>query len=163
MAQISLHAFTKVNPSSYVLLCHRFPLVGYNRIPSGPFRSCYGFPLLGTTKYPQALLAPYDHIGIAKPVPLIQWDKLTRAFLVSQQAIPYRTHGGICCPGVSTPKIRSLADSSMTIHITWQIPSVSTIPTLLKSQHRSSPWSNHISTDGRPNTLTKTQAKLNII
>jgi hypothetical protein len=28
---------------------------------------------------------------IAIPVPLIQQDKLTRAFLISQQAIPYRT------------------------------------------------------------------------
>jgi hypothetical protein len=32
---------------------------------------------------------------------------------------------------------------------------------LLQPHHRSSPWSNHISTDGRP-SLTKTQAKLNI-
>jgi hypothetical protein len=82
-------------------------------------------------------------------------------FLISKQTIPYRTCGGICCPGVSTPKIRSLADSSMTNHITWSKPTVSTIPTLLKSQHRSSPRLNHISIDGRP-SLTKTQAKLNI-
>jgi hypothetical protein len=39
-ARRSLHAFTNINPRSYVLLCHRFPLVGYNRIPSGPFHSC---------------------------------------------------------------------------------------------------------------------------
>jgi hypothetical protein len=71
------------------------------------------------------------------------------------------TCGGTCCPGVSTPMIQYLADSSMTSHITWWNPTVSAIPTLLKSQHRSSPWSNHISTDGRP-SLTKTQAKLNI-
>jgi hypothetical protein len=83
------------------------------------------------------------------------------AHLISKQAIPYRTRGGTCCPGVSTPKIRSLADSSMTSHITWRNPIVSTIPTLLKPQHRSSPGPNHISMDGRP-SLTKTQAKLNI-
>jgi hypothetical protein len=82
-------------------------------------------------------------------------------FLISKQDVPYRTHGGTCCPRVSTPKIWSLADSSMTNNITWQNPTVSTIPTLLKPQHRSSPRSNHISTDGRP-SLTKTQAKLNI-
>jgi hypothetical protein len=82
-------------------------------------------------------------------------------FLISKQDIPYRTHGGTCCPRVSTPKIWSLVDSSMTNNITWQNPTVSTIPTLLKPQHRSSPRSNHISTDGRP-SLTKTQAKLNI-
>jgi hypothetical protein len=83
------------------------------------------------------------------------------AYLISKQVVPYRTHAGTCCPGVSTPKIRSLANSSMTNHITWRNPTVSTIPTLLKPQHRSSPRSNHISTDGRP-PLTKTQAKLNI-
>jgi hypothetical protein len=83
------------------------------------------------------------------------------AYLISRQAIPYLTRGGTCCPGVSTPKIRSLADSSMTNHFTWQNPTVSTIPSLLKPQHRSSLRSNHISMDGRP-SLTKTQAKLNI-
>jgi hypothetical protein len=116
---------------------------------------------LGTTEYPQASLAPCGLIGIAIPVPFFQQDKLTRAFLISQQAIPYWTRGGTCCPGMSTPRILSLADLSRTTHITCQNPTVSTIPTLLKSQHRSSPWLNHISTDGRP-PLTKTQAKLNI-
>jgi hypothetical protein len=81
-------------------------------------------------------------------------------FLISKQAIPYRTRSSTCCLGVSTPKIQSLADSSMTNHITWRNPTVSTIPTLLKLQHRSSPWSKHISTNGRP-SLTNTQAKLN--
>jgi hypothetical protein len=83
-------------------------------------------------------------------------------YLISKQAIPYRTRSDTCCPRVSTPKIRSLADSSLTNHITWRNPTVSTIPILLKPQHRSSPRSNHNSTDGRP-SLTKTQAKLNII
>jgi hypothetical protein len=83
------------------------------------------------------------------------------AYLISKQVIPYQTHGGTCCPGVSTPNIQSLADSSMINHITWWNPTISTIPTLLKSQHQSSPQSNHISMDGRP-SLTKTQAKLNI-
>jgi hypothetical protein len=101
--------------------------------------SCFaiGFPLLGITVYPQAPftiakfspswvqqntlmapLAPYGLVGIAIPVPRFRQDKLTRAFLISQQVVPYRTHGGTCCPGVSTLKIRSLADSSMTSHIT---------------------------------------------
>jgi hypothetical protein len=144
--------------------------------------SCFaiGFPLLGITIYPQAPfaiakispswvqqntimapLAPCGLIGIAIPVPRFWQDKLTRAFLISQQAVPYRTRGGTCCPGESTPKIQSLADSSMTDHITWWTPTVSSIPTLLKPQHRSSPGSNHISADGKP-PLTKTQAKFNI-
>jgi hypothetical protein len=82
------------------------------------------------------------------------------AYLISKQAIPYRIRGDTCCPGVST-KIRSLADSSMTSHITLRNPTVSTLPSLLKPHHQSSPRSNHISTDGRP-SLTRTQAKLNI-
>jgi hypothetical protein len=83
------------------------------------------------------------------------------AYLISKQVVPYRTRGGTCCHVVSTPKIWSLADLSTTNHITWWNPTVSTIPTLLKPQHRSSPQSNHISTDGWP-CPTKTQAKLNI-
>jgi hypothetical protein len=83
------------------------------------------------------------------------------AYPMSKQGVPYRTHGGTCCPGTSSPKIRSLADSSMTNHITWWNPTVSTIPILLKPHHRFSPRSNHISVDGWP-FLTKTQAKLNI-
>jgi hypothetical protein len=83
------------------------------------------------------------------------------AYLISKQVIPYRTRGDTCCPGVSTPKTQSLADLSLTSHITWRHPTVSTILTLLKPQHRYSPWSNHISMDGRP-SLTKIQAKLNI-
>jgi hypothetical protein len=40
------------------------------------------------------------------------------AYLISKQVVPYRTRGVTCCPGVSTPKIRSLVDLSMTNHIT---------------------------------------------
>jgi hypothetical protein len=95
-----------------------FPLLGTTKYPHAPFAITKVFPLLGTTEYPQTPLAPCGLVGIAIPVSLIQQDKLTRAFLISQQAISYRTRGGTCCPGVSTPKIRFLADSSMTIHIT---------------------------------------------
>jgi hypothetical protein len=91
---------------------------------------------------------------------LTEHDTQPIAYLISKQAVPYRTRDGTCCPGVSTPKIRSSADLSMTNHITWQNPTVCSIPTLLKTQHWSSPRSTHISTDGRP-FLTKTQAKLN--
>jgi hypothetical protein len=36
------------------------------------------------------------------------------AYLISKQAIPYRTCDDTYCPGVPTPKIWSLADSSIT-------------------------------------------------
>jgi hypothetical protein len=78
--------------------------------------------------------------------------------LISKQAILYRTHGGTCCPRASTPKTQYLADSSMTIHFTWRISTVSTIPILLKPQHRSSPRSPHILMDGRQ-TLNTSQTQ----
>jgi hypothetical protein len=40
------------------------------------------------------------------------------AYLISKQAVPYWTHGSTCCPVVTTPKMRSLVDSSMTKRIT---------------------------------------------
>jgi hypothetical protein len=70
--------------------------------------------------------------------------------LISKQVIPYRTRGGTYCHGVSTPKILSLADLSMTNHITRRNTTVCTIPILLKPRHRTSPRSTHISMDGRP-------------
>jgi hypothetical protein len=45
-------------------------------------------------------------------------DTQPTAYLISKQVVPYRTCGGTCCLGVTTSKIRSLADSSMTNHIT---------------------------------------------
>jgi hypothetical protein len=70
------------------------------------------------------------------------------AYLISKQVIPYRARGGTCCHGVSTPMIWCLADSSMTNHITWRNPTVSTIPILLKChtpfQKRGSEASTHV-------------------
>jgi hypothetical protein len=79
---------------------------------------------------------------------------------IPNPTVPYQTRGGICCPGVSTPKIRSLADSSTTYHDG------------INHFHHSNHCSNHnidphydqlISWRIEDyNTLTKTQAKLNI-
>jgi hypothetical protein len=41
---------------------------------------------------------------------------LSTASLIIKQDVPYQTHGGTCCPEVSTPMTWSLADSSMTNH-----------------------------------------------
>jgi hypothetical protein len=38
------------------------------------------------------------------------------AFLISKHVVPYQTCDGTYCPGGSTPKIRSLADSRTTCH-----------------------------------------------
>jgi hypothetical protein len=109
-----------------------------------------------------APLAPREPGWVTMPIyHSSEQGSLNTTSLISKRAVPYRIRGGTCCPMVSTPKIQSLADSSMRKHITWRNPTISTSPTLLKPQHRSSPRSNHISADGRP-SLTKSQAKLNI-
>jgi hypothetical protein len=41
--------------------------------------------------------------------------------LISKQVVPYWTRGSTCCPWVSTPRTRSLADSSMTNHKPWRL------------------------------------------
>jgi hypothetical protein len=139
---------------------------------------CYGFPhtvaLLAVLRFP-AQSGPFctmwfrqftqnvtqtGHTDRSHPHS-IEHNTQPIAYLISKQVVPYRTCGGTYCPRVSTPKIRSLADFSMTSHITCRNPTVSTIPTSLKPQHRFSLGSIHISTDGRP-SLIKTQAKLNI-
>jgi hypothetical protein len=43
-------------------------------------------------------------------------DMLPIVFLISKQAAPYWTCGGTCCPRVSTPNIRFIADSRNTCH-----------------------------------------------
>jgi hypothetical protein len=158
MAQQSLHAVTRVYYRSMSCFAtvswHTAPLVVL-RFPtqSGPFCTMW------FRQFTQNATKT-DHTDRSHPHSTGH-DTQPIAYLISKQAIPYKTLGGTCCPGVSTPKIWSLVDLSMTRHITWWNPTISTIPTLLKSRHGSSPWSNQILTDGRP-PLTKTQAKPNI-
>jgi hypothetical protein len=79
-------------------------------------------------------LAPCDPRQVTRPIShSSEQGKLLTTSLTSKQAIPYQTHGGTCCPRVSTPTTRSLVDLSMTNHITWWIPTVSTIPNLAQT------------------------------
>jgi hypothetical protein len=109
-------------------------LIGYHIIPSSP--SCTLWP------------CRYHHTSTAHPT-----RQLTRAPLISQQAITYQTHGVTCYSGVSTPKIRSLAYSSMTNHITGRILTVSTILTHAQTTASILTRSTHILTNGRPTLL----------
>jgi hypothetical protein len=93
-------------------VCHALLQIVQQR----PCLQCKGFPIKGPsctmwfrrfTKY----VTKYDAI----PHPIEQ-DMLPIAFLISKQAVPYRTRGGTCCIGGSTPKIQSLADLSTTSH-----------------------------------------------
>jgi hypothetical protein len=81
-------------------------------------------------------------------------DSQPTTSLFSKQVIPYWTRGSTCCPGVSTPKTRPLADLSTTNHITDGIHPSPPFNPMLKPRHRSSPWSTHITTDGRPTLST---------
>jgi hypothetical protein len=87
---------------------------------------------------------------------------LSTASLISKQVISYRTRGSTYYPGVSTPMTRSLTDSGMTYHLTWWIPTISTIPNLAQTTapNLTTVTSHH---DGRKtNTLNIPQVKLNI-
>jgi hypothetical protein len=62
-------------------------------------------------------LAPCEPRRVTTPIShSYEQDTLPTISLISKQVIPYRTRGGTCYPRVSTPKTRSLADSSMTNH-----------------------------------------------
>jgi hypothetical protein len=101
----------------------------------------------GTT----APLAPCEPSRVTTPNShLSEQGTLPTSSLISKQAVPYWTHDGTCCPEVSTPKTQSLADSSMTNHKLWRSQPSPLFQTLLKPQHRISPRSPHITTDGRP-------------
>jgi hypothetical protein len=64
-----------------------------------------------------APLAPCESRRVTMPIShSSEQDTLPTSSLINKQVVPYRTHGGTCCPGMSTPKTWSLADSSMTNH-----------------------------------------------
>jgi hypothetical protein len=53
-------------------------------------------------------------------------DSQPIAFQIIKQVVPYQTHGGTCCFGVSTPKNQSLVDLSKTNHISLMDLTIST-------------------------------------
>jgi hypothetical protein len=141
-------------------ICHallRFP-------DKRPRFQCWDFPHSGSLctmwfrQFTQNVTQT-NHIDWSHPH-TTEHDTQPIAYLISKQAIPYRTCGGTCCPGVSTPMTHSLADSSMTNHKPWRSQPSPPLQTLLKPQHRISPRSPHITTDGRPilSTLHKSNS-----
>jgi hypothetical protein len=71
---------------------------------------------------------PRDHSSDQGTLSRFKHDKSS-----SKQVVPYRTCGGTYCPGLSTPMTQSLADLGMTNHITWRIPTVSTVANLAQT------------------------------
>jgi hypothetical protein len=104
----------------YVMLCYGFPYKvaphAVLRFPaqSGPFYTMWfrQFTKNVTKTSHKDRSHPHSTEHDTQPI----------AYLISKQAVPYRTGGGTCSPGGSTPKIWSLADSSMTSHVTWRNP-----------------------------------------
>jgi hypothetical protein len=95
------------------MLCYGFPTTAplvVLRYPShsGPFRTMW------FRQFTQNV-TKIDHKDRSHPHST-EHDTQPIAYLISKQAVPYRTRGGTCCPGVSTPMTRSLVDSSMTNH-----------------------------------------------
>jgi hypothetical protein len=124
MAQRSLHVVTKV----YYRSMSCFAMVSRT---NGPACSA----TVSRTNVPSCTMwerwftkyiTKYDAI----PHPTEQ-DTLPIVFLISRQAISYRTRGGTCCPRGSTSKIRFLADSGTKCHGS------------INHVHHSNHWSNH--------------------
>jgi hypothetical protein len=97
----------------YVILCYGFPSKGpaYSAKHSSAkalLASCgSGIFTNYVTKYnTKSDVNPHSTEQDIQPI----------AFLISKQVVPYQTRHDTCCPGVSTPKIRSLAHSSTTCH-----------------------------------------------
>jgi hypothetical protein len=109
-------------------------------------------------------LAPFEPGRVTTPIFYSSEQcTLPTTSIIIEQVVPYRIHGGTCCPRVSTPKILSLADSSMTT-INYEDRNL---------PHRSKPCSNHIIESHLGHLTSRqmedqhsqhsTQAKLNII
>jgi hypothetical protein len=99
------------------MLCYGFP---WPQVPASSSKvSSWLDPLLNLVNQITSCVFPHT----------ADQDSLPIASLIIRQAVLYGTHGGTYCPLLSTPKTQSLADSSMTNHITWCNPTVSTIST----------------------------------
>jgi hypothetical protein len=104
-SQRSLHDVTKIYYGSYAKLCQGS--TQYHSIAKVS-RASHGIT---------APLAPCVSGRVTTPIShSTEQGTLPTTSLIITQVVPYRTCGGTCCPGVSTPKTRSLADSSMTNH-----------------------------------------------
>jgi hypothetical protein len=99
------------------MLCYDFP---WPRVPASNAK---------VSSWLEPLLHLVDQITFCVFPHTAEQDSQPITAIISKQAVPFQTRGDTCCPGVSTPKTRSLADSSLTNHITWRNPTISTILT----------------------------------
>jgi hypothetical protein len=126
-------------PGLAKVVCGTIPMLSFPGVVHGtmvPFAPCE----------PRRVTTPISHS--------FEQDTLPTTSLISKHVVPYRTRGGTCCPRVSTPKTRSLADPRMTNHKLWRSQPSPPFQTMLKPQHQVWPRSPHITTDGRPTLST---------
>jgi hypothetical protein len=110
------HSYTSfgVWPRDHYMPLQRFTMgrmPGLAKVVHGTIRMLR-FPRVehGTT----TPLAPCEPRRVTTPISLSsEQGTLPIASLTSKQVVPYRTRGVTCCHGVSTPKTRSLENSSM--------------------------------------------------
>jgi hypothetical protein len=130
---------------------------------------CYGFSVTrvptcsaNVSSWLKPLLHLVDQIMLCVFPHTTEQDSKRTTSLISKQTVSYRTCGGTCCPGMSTPKTRSLVDLCMTNHNTWRNPTVSTIPTHVQTiiSNLTTITSHH---DGWKTNTLNTSQKLNII
>ena len=131
---------------------------------------CYSFPGPRVPTYSakvflwlEPLLHLVDQITSCVFPHTIEQDSQPTTSLISKQAVSYRTSGGTCCFGVSTPMTQSLADSSMTNPITWGIPTISTIPNPAQTTASNLTTVTSHQDGWKTNALSIPQVKLNII
>jgi hypothetical protein len=106
MAQRSLHALTKVFYRS--MLC--FAIISrVDTLYHGP--ACNVKVCQVDTSYHDPSCTMWAWVNYHAISHSSEQDTQHIVFQISKQVIPYRTRGGTCCPGVSTPKIWSLPDS----------------------------------------------------
>jgi hypothetical protein len=113
----------------------------------------------GTT----TLLAPCEPRWVTMPIShSFEQGILPTTSLNSKQAVLYRTRGGTYCPEVSTPKTRSLVDSSITNHKMWRSKTFPTISNLAQTRTSNLPtvishhnrWkTNTLNTQHKPNSI----------
>jgi hypothetical protein len=152
-----------VRPKDHYMPLQRFTIghmPGLAKVVHGT-KAMLMFP--GVVTVPRPLL---HHVVLSEwpcHFPLIRARHTPHIILISKQAIPYHTRGGTCCPVVSTSKIQSLADSSMTNHSTWQNPTISTIPNLAQTtalnltrvtSHQDGWKTNTLNTQHKPNSTS---------
>jgi hypothetical protein len=119
------YTFFHVWPRDHYMPLQRFTMGHMPGLAKVVHSSIAMLRFLGVVCDTTAPLAPCEPRWVTTPNShSSEQGTLPIASLISKQVVPYRTCGGTCCPGVSTPKTHSLADSSMKVTTFPTIPNL---------------------------------------